>query len=140
MKILVCDRLQASGLEVPVVPWAAISIKNEGMSQVQFPIENRVGVLRMDFDDLDRIPRDNRHCTLFNEKMANEVWDFVLEVWDKIGLLLIHCNHGMSRSPAIAAAICKVKYGNDNNWFETKTPNRRVYKLLLSVAHGRGLI
>lgn len=55
-------------------------------------------------------------------------------------MLLIHCNHGMSRSPAVAAAIAKVKYKDDSEWFTRKVPNRRVYRLMLAVAHRRGLL
>lgn len=72
-KLFVCDRSYASLMEPPVIPWAAISIKNEGMSEIHFPTENREGVLRLDFDDLDRVPRDNRKFTLFNEEMADQI-------------------------------------------------------------------
>jgi predicted protein tyrosine phosphatase len=143
--IEVCPRQTAANMHAPEFPWAVISIKNPDMSPLEFPTANCLGVLALDFDDADRQPdqspmaRESTKYTLFTAEMAEKVWDFVEGVWDKADVLLIHCNHGMSRSPAVAAAIAKTKHGDDQEWFRRKSPNRLVYRLMLETAQRRGL-
>jgi predicted protein tyrosine phosphatase len=138
--LIVYSRADAAHMQAFDKPWAIISIKNPGMSELKFPTENRVGVLRLDFDDLDYVPHDDRYYVLFSPEMARNVWDFVNTVWEKADTLVVHCNHGVSRSPAIAAAIAKVKFGDDSKWFNTKVPNRRVFKCMLAIASELGMI
>lgn len=47
---------------------------------------------------------------------------------------------GKSRSPAVAAAITKIKGGDDSHWFRVKTPNALVYRTLLNRAFERNEI
>jgi len=42
-------------------------------------------------------------------------------------MLLIHCDVGLSRSPAVAAALSRTYYGYDGPWFELDFPNHLVY-------------
>lgn len=55
---------------------------------------------------------------------------------DEITTLLIHCAAGVSRSPAVAAAISQYLYGDDGNFFETQVPNKYVYEVLLKYLKG----
>jgi predicted protein tyrosine phosphatase len=114
-------------------PWAAISISSSG----QFPVlseANRVGLLRLVFEDVTQrgTPKS------FTSDQAAEILDFVADVWNRIETLLIHCDIGMSRSPAVAAALCRIYYRDDGRWFELEFPNRLVYDELLA-AHDRWL-
>ena len=52
-------------------------------------------------------------------------------VWDKVEVLLIHCDVGLSRSPAVAAALSHIYYSDDGPWFESDFPNHLVYNLLV---------
>lgn len=46
--------------------------------------------------------------------------------------LIIHCNMGVSRSPAVAAAIKKALTGSDDEFFDGKfVPNMVVYYTVL---------
>ena len=88
---------------------------------------NRVGLLRLNFDDITEpgTPRS------FTPALAAEILDFVAGVWGQIEVLLIHCDVGLSRSPAVAAALSRIYYGDDGPWFELDFPNRLVYDVLV---------
>jgi predicted protein tyrosine phosphatase len=115
---------------------AIISIQNPGMTPIEFP-PGLVGLLALEFDDCDG-PEDGK-VVYFNEYHAKAIWTFVEAVWGRAEALLIHCNLGSSRSPAVAAAIDKVKTGDDTKWFTTKSPNRFIFRTMLKVAIELGL-
>lgn len=136
--INVCDRTQAACL-MTEMSWVAISISSSASQPLEFDIGEKDGplaVLPLVFDDVTRL---SPGLVAFNEDMASKIWDFVEQHWGKVEFLVIHCDMGMSRSPGVAAAIAKVKEGDDSHWFKTKTPNDRVFRGLLSLAHKRGL-
>jgi predicted protein tyrosine phosphatase len=66
--------------------------------------------------------------------------DFVKQTWDGIEVLLVHCEEGNSRSPAVAAAISRIYLEDDRMYFlpHMYWPNRHVYNVLLDVARQRG--
>ena len=107
-------------------PWAAISISTRG----DFPVlseDNREGLLQLVFADT----ADPARSDSFTAALAAELLDFVARVWDRIEVLLIHCEAGMSRSPGVAAALCRIYYGEDGPWGEHDFPNSLVYTLLV---------
>ena len=67
----------------------------------------------------------------FNPALATEILDFVEKMWDKVEVFLVHCQVGLSRSPAVAAALCRIHYNHDGRWFDSIFPNRLVYRLLI---------
>ncbi len=52
-------------------------------------------------------------------------------MWDVMDVFLIHCEAGLSRSPAVAAALSRIYYSDDGPWFEFDFPNHLVYQLLI---------
>lgn len=126
-------------------PWAAISITTTD----EWPKLNKcqqVDLLQLSFADLDEITpsvaQNYPHLVdkLFEESHAHQILDFVKKNWDKIDTLLIHCYAGASRSPGVGAAIAKILYGDDMEFFRRFRPNMRVYRTILNVAFERGLI
>jgi predicted protein tyrosine phosphatase len=107
--------------------WAAISITS-GREHPVLSEANRVGLLRLVFDDITQ-PDTSRS---FTPALAGEILDFVARVWDKVEVLLIHCDVGLSRSLAVAAALSRIYYGDDGSWFELDFPNRLVYEVLVA--------
>jgi predicted protein tyrosine phosphatase len=75
---------------------------------------------------------------MFTEEQAVQVLDFVEKVWDKIDLLMVHCYAGFCRSPAIAAIISKIYYGDDLYFYQHYRPNSWVYRTIYQVAAERG--
>ena len=96
-----------------------------------------LGVLRLAFPDAD-VPGDTiTEGELFSEEHADRIWTFVLDHHAEIDRIVAHCDAGMSRSPAIAAAISKALTGDDTEFFRRYRPNMRVYQTLVRVFHGR---
>ena len=104
--------------------------------------EKRLGFVRLQFYDLD-------YCNLkykekfqeyfegvpdpvFNVRLATIVLDFYEQHRAKCEAVIVNCEAGISRSAAIAAALCKIEVGHDSPFFKKYIPNRRVYSLLLS--------
>lgn len=124
-------------------PWIAISISTESGDFPELSTENRVGLLRLRFWDIAN-PSSRQiqaeDSKLFSVEQAKEVLDFVNANWDKVDAILVHCEAGMSRSPAIAAAIEYIKNGKEASmpYFKKYIPNGFVYKTLLEVCYGYG--
>jgi predicted protein tyrosine phosphatase len=112
-------------------PWAAIQISH----QDDFPTlhsENRVGLLRLVFEDTEEADTPES----FNSALATEILDFVEKMWDQVEVFLVHCQVGLSRSPAVAAALCRIYYNHDGRWPTPLFRNRLVYRVLLET-HAR---
>ena len=107
--------------------WAAISITS-GREHPVLSEANRVGLLRLVFDDITQPGTPQS----FTPALAAEILNFVASVWDKAEMLLIHCDVGLSRSPAVAAALSRIYYGDDGQWFELDFPNRLVDDVLVT--------
>ena len=86
-------------------------------------------------EDKDYLERQiiNGTVKLFDEEDAKKIKNFVdnMNKRGDVQTLLIHCAAGVSRSPAVAAAICQYLFDNDGNFFKTQLPNRYIYDNLL---------
>lgn len=72
--------------------------------------------------------------------MAEQILDFIAENYKK-GVfpgtnLLIHCDAGISRSAGVAIQF--IIDNDDSFWFQTKHPNRLVYRTILTEYIDRG--
>ncbi|MFC1596710.1 hypothetical protein ACFL5Q_02075 [Planctomycetota bacterium] len=121
------------------VPWACISIATEEDKWPVISGANRVEWLQLAFADI-RFPDPTCSKTVFDDGRARRILDFVKDVWDRIDLLFVHCEAGTSRSPAVAAAISRICYGDDGPFMlpHLYEPNLLVYRKLLEVAEQRG--
>jgi len=120
------------------VPWACISIVTEENTWPKISEANRVGLLQLAFADIAVAEEEEER--VFKEKHACKILDFVQEVWDKIELLMVHCEEGNSRGPAVAAAISRIRFGEDRTYFLPHMfwLNRLVHRVLLETARKRG--
>ena len=107
-------------------------------------------LLQLAFDDVDgdvfvdelgdnpsaeeKLKIENKYH-MFSDEQANRVADFVSEVWDKVDVIICQCEHGQSRSAAVAAAIMQFKYQNGIEIFadEKYYPNKFVYRKVFNV-------
>lgn len=62
-------------------------------------------VLELYFDDI-LVPKLQSKCVFFSNEMAKELNQFILE--NNFDEIAIHCNAGISRSPAIGLCIAKI--------------------------------
>jgi predicted protein tyrosine phosphatase len=142
-------------------PWIGISISSGSSSDKGFPDlkeENRVGLLQLDFPDWefvrpsmslmrqDQLGAEGEKLKeskieAFNKEQAEQILDFMDDKWDQADALMVHCMAGMSRSPAIAAAIKEIKDKESKEFFESGEymPNQLVFNQIIDVAKERGL-
>lgn len=117
------------------VPHIIISVSTDD-EQANFKTnELTKGVLRLRFHDKDVVGSFTSEEDLFTEVHAHMILDFVKEHKD-VERIVIHCDAGHSRSPAIAAALCRVHGMDDSMWFRAKNPNKRVYRKILDAHFG----
>lgn len=107
--------------------------------------EHTLDVLQLGFHDLDQEPGPTYRKVygepvLFTEEMAKTIASFVAERYERIEAIIVHCDAGHSRSPAIAAALA-YRYNEHRQsqlYFKLKSPNRMVYRTLLGVLMDEG--
>lgn len=133
-RIEVLNRIEAEEYDCPYA-WGCISITTTEEDLADIPKENRVAILRLVFADLTH-PWGN--YILFDDEHAFDILDFVTMHWNRMGTLMVHCDAGISRSSAVAAAISRLKFGEEGEFVDPPfDPNPRVYRILREVATGR---
>lgn len=87
----------------------------------------KMGILYLSF--ADEISGKDIITDIDGKKIKN----FVMRMKDKIDLLIVHCDAGISRSAGVAAAIMKALYKNDWPIFDSPkyTPNMLCYRTVL---------
>jgi len=113
--------------------WAAISVSSAAHFFPTLSEANRIGLLRLVFEDT--VERSNPAS--FSDRHAEEILDFVEGIWRLADVLLIHCEVGLSRSPAIAAALSRLYFDDDGPWSEFDFMNRLVYQMLVESGRRR---
>ena len=88
-------------------------------------------IRREDVDEKWKQASIDYYGGLFNQADALAVRAFVQVNIDEVDYFLIHCDAGVSRSRAVAAALEFVYNGNDGEHFEKGVPNRTVYREVL---------
>lgn len=132
---------------------AIISITDFGYSFAQLKYKPQY-LLQLTFDDVDNDVfidelGDNpttedelkieKKYHIFSDGQAIQVAEFVNEVCDKVDVIICQCEHGQSRSAAIAAAISEFKFKNgieifaDDNYY----PNRFVFRKVFSALNAK---
>lgn len=78
------------------------------------------------------------NVVLFNDEHAEKIKNFVdsMNKRGDVKKLIIHCSAGVSRSPAVGAAISQYLFGNDGVFFKEQMPNKYVYDKLLNILKG----
>lgn len=110
-------------------PHIVISISGSLDKETQVPNnQSRVGVLHLKFDDVEDI---QEQFVYFDRGCAKEIFEFVERHCTKIGLIVVQCQAGLSRSVAVASALAKIINGRDDNVFTRGIPNMFVYTTML---------
>lgn len=143
MKIIVLPRIAIQGVYTSLLEhstrpqFGIISISDPKETRLEFEVkENCIGVLYLEFHDLDQsmCKKVWEECKdkyiLFNSEMAKQVLEFIRNN-NTLDILLCQCHAGISRSAGIAAAISKILYNDDSEFFRDFIPNRLVYRTIL---------
>jgi predicted protein tyrosine phosphatase len=97
------------------------------------------GVLVLSFHDAD----PTAYTTLSPEvrvmtpDQAAKVWDFIDQHRADVGAIVVHCEGGFSRSPAVAAAIAEGLGLDPRRFWQEYTPNQHVYHTMLDSFEAR---
>ena len=130
-KIIVTSRRETELMPAHSVPWAAISITDTDASDARMPTRNRVGLLRLKFDD---ITSPMQYWTAFSTDDARRVLEFADSIWDKVEILHVHCEAGISRSAGVAVALSNIYFGHDATFFlPPYRPNPLVYNTIFDL-------
>ena len=83
-------------------------------------------ILSLAFDDVE-YEDDKEHCIMWEQ--GKQIADFVNEHYKEVDRIIVHCDGGISRSAGVAAAIMRVKEGDDSCIFDNKAkhPNMTCY-------------
>ena len=138
MNIIVLNRETAiKEVRNLTAPAAVISISTVGDTAPMFNEHPGVMVFYTFFDDVDEGDKFYHPIT---DRQANDIADFARGLTD-IDTLVVHCDAGVSRSAAVAAAIGKYFTGDDMFIFGRPrfTPNRTVYRKVLTALFEREL-
>lgn len=117
------------------VPHVVISITSSPDDRARFPVPATCrGVLRVAFADLlpSEVDDATRHL-LFSRADAERIWRFVLE-HRSVARIVVHCDAGHSRSPAVAAAIATWLGQDTATFFSRHDPNPFVLALMNDTA------
>jgi len=135
MEFFVYSRRAIEALAAHEVPYVVISITTTLDDHARLPASERcIAVLRLTFADIDR-PFDG--AVMFGPEHARAICEFITEHRDAIERVLVHCDAGFSRSPAVAAAIAKCLGEDDTEFFRRYQPNMHVYQTLLDTWSAR---
>lgn len=136
MKIQVSDREHVERGILVRTRYAVISIRDPHRRNARIPqTTGLAAILRLAFDDAEpsagfSLPPN---VVLMTSRHAIRIWAFV-EQQRATGIetLIVHCEQGMSRSPAVAAAVCVVHGEPAGHFFSDYQPNRHVYETMLA--------
>ena len=92
------------------------------------------------FDDIDA-SESVGGLKPMSENDAKRIVDAFAQYNDRVSQLIVHCDAGYSRSPAVAAALTKALGLDDSSYFgHSYCPNMHVYRLVLNELAERGML
>jgi predicted protein tyrosine phosphatase len=124
------------------VPYLVISITDPEQPEAKI-LESPFlqAILRMKFHDVVKPNRiaeqfiNNSTDIYMTDDNAKQILFFVGEHLIKVKLIVCHCEQGISRSAAIAAALSRILQNEDEFFFNHYWVNRYVYDLLTANAN-----
>ena len=133
LKIVVTDRQAVESGILIRSAYALISIRDPRKKRVRIPQSPLLKVqLELVFHDAEptagiKLPRQIR---LMNAQDAASIRDFVMALPNTVKTLVVHCEQGMSRSPAVAAGVCQGLRLDSSEFFRAYQPNGYVLRLV----------
>lgn len=134
MEFLISNRkIIERGLMVRA-PYILISIHDPGNSPVRLQRSDlRRGVLRLAFDDAEQHTEDGSSRPM-SRRRARRLWAFVQRHLREVQAVVVQCEQGRRRSPAVAAALCHALGGDALRFFQIYEPNVHVFRQVLLAA------
>lgn len=120
---------------------ALISITDYGFDFAE--LRNKPNyLLQLAFDDVsmdeleDLTEEEMEKYHMLTDEQAKQIVEFYHNIHNKVDILICQCEHGQSRSAAIASAIMEYRSGNgldvfiDDRYYPNKTIFKKVFKQL----------
>lgn len=132
MKIIFCPQIHAEKM-TPDPSMACISICEPGYKA---DLNGWDHLIRINFDDVDKaqypdiVLLDGSTPSFFTQEMAAEILDFVDKLPEPVGLLVVHCYAGISRSAAVSMMLHRYLEMPIMNEMPYTMHNRYVAKLM----------
>jgi predicted protein tyrosine phosphatase len=126
-------------------PYIHICITDPKDTEPKLPdCDKRIGLLHLRFHDWDirakelitvkyRKSPTAQDQVFFTEDQAREIIKFVHGFIGRVNVVVVNCAAGISRSPAVAAALSKCLCDKDGDFFKRYIPNSLVYSTILRV-------
>jgi predicted protein tyrosine phosphatase len=135
LKFLVTDRESIEKGFLVESPYMVISIRDPERRQARIVGRPR-DILYLCFDDAEPVKglKLPKSIQLMTSQHAQLIWKFYERYKNEVGAVLCHCEQGMSRSPAVAAALCQGTGEDASRFFQRYQPNQHVFQLLLDAA------
>lgn len=133
MRLIVSDRESIERGLLVRSAYILISIRDPDKRPVRVPRQPGLrATLSLEFHDAEPVANQRlpEAIQLMTEAHARDIWDFVRRHAAAVETIVVHCEQGMSRSPAVAAAICEWLGGDNQQFFREYQPNRYMYRLL----------
>ena len=132
MDIYVYSRSAIEVVKPHEVPHVVISITSASSDVARLRTNDLCrGVCRLAFVDAEVPSEKYPEEMLFSPQQAAQVWEFVHQHHLAVQRIIVHCDAGYSRSPAMAAALAKELNGDDAQYFAGRyKPNARVHRLV----------
>ncbi len=133
MEITVCDREEIEHGIAVRTQYAVISIHDPDKRRAKVKRQSGLrDVLYLAFHDAEpsagfELPAD---IALITSAQADEIRDFVRRHQSDADTIVVHCEQGMSRSPAVAAAISDALGLDPRRFWQMHTPNEYVYHMV----------
>lgn len=134
MEIIVSDRESVEAGIVVRSSYVVVSIHDPDRPKARIRKQSGVrAVLHVAFHDAEPVASMTlpSGVRLMSVDDAVAIWDFVNRHRDDVGAVVVHCEQGMSRSPAVAAAVARGWGLDESRFWKRHQPNRYVYDLML---------
>lgn len=141
MQIKVCDREELERYRWDAPQCVLISITDPDKAPAEIRQSDRcLEVLRLQFHDIQPGPGAATigGMTSMDADHARQIWQFVQRWRDEAQTLVVQCEAGMSRSPAVAAAVAEYLGQDSGVFFADYAPNRYIYEMLRRNRPGAG--
>lgn len=141
MKIFVTDRRSIERGFLVKSTYALISIRDPDATKARIPKASGLrATLHLAFHDSEpeasmELPAE---IVIPTEEHARQIWQFVDEHKNSVGAFVVHCHQGMSRSPAVAAAIAVYLGLSDRRFWEEHSPNQYLNDLMMKTMQACG--